>query len=581
MKKMNKVVSDRGAAFCLAGMMRNARIFLCMLAVLACVGCAGGENTSADDALLAGDTPPADDKPTKDTPPADDDLLLPYQFIPKGEDRDFECRAGDYDSNSDGVLDFSIDCWPNGNRKSVRLYQAYFNLFNLFSSSQDDLRVSHEYTFYKSNGNRKTSISYRADGVTKDEESTYYESNGNRKTTISYRADGVTKDEESTYYESNGNRKTTISYRADGVTKSYEQTHYESNGNRKTTISYQADGVTKFAESTYYENGYRKTSISYYSNGTPRYHDSKCYEDDGRTEESCTLEKHGCHQWRSNDGYNHYSCDQSSLGGGRTDCIAGDYDINNDTKTDLSTTCYNNGNRKTFIFYGSDGRKSDEYTYYESNGNPKKWIYYSRGSKYLEYTYYENGNYKTYIGYHRNNGNRVPDCYGYDGRTTEESCTLEKHGCPKPKHWYDDVSCDQSSLGGGRTDCIAGDYDINNDTKTDLSITCHDNGNRKTFILYQYDYQNDSVKKEYEYAYYESSAQKKTYVLYYGDGVTKKEESTYYESNGNRRTWILYYESDGRKRSSDPACYEDDGITTELCTVAKHGCDITSETCIQ
>ncbi len=195
------------------------------------------------------------------------------------------------------------------------------------------------------------------------------------------------------------------------------------------------------------------------------------------------------------------------------ECIAGDYDSDSDGRRNFSIECYSKGRRKVRINYLENGiTKDKEYTYYESNGNQKTEIYYfSAGSKF----------------YHNS-------CYKEDG-STYESCTLEKHGCDL--HY----SCaDLTLYGGGKTDCIAGDYDPNKDTKINFSITCHNSGARKTYITYD-------------------------------TRGTKKSEYTYYE-NGNLKTRIEY--------SDYPDCYEGDGETRESCTQAKHGCDENSKTCI-
>ncbi len=191
--------------------------------------------------------------------------------------------------------------------------------------------------------------------------------------------------------------------------------------------------------------------------------------------------------------------------------------------------------------------KSDEYTYYESNGNQKTRIYYYNGRKLYE----------------------SPYCYADDGETGE-TCTLEKHGCDI--HY----SCiDITLYGGGKTDCQAGSFDTDSDSdgKKDFSITCHDNGNRKTYISYN----SDGVTKGHVTTHYERNGNRKTSISYQSDGVTKSWETTYYESNGNLKTEQLY------SAVSDccaPACYEDDGFQ-ELCTQAKHGCTSESDTCIQ
>ncbi len=168
---------------------------------------------------------------------------------------DLACQAGNHDNDHNGIIDYTLECYSNGNRKRY--------------------------------------IDYQYDGVTKDKEYTYYESNGKLKTRIDYQYDGVTKDKEYTYYESNGNTKAYIDYRYDGVTKFREYTYYE-DGNTKTYLDYRYDGVTKDKEYTYYEDGNTKTYIDYYSDGTKHSNHPICYQNDGSTEESCTQDKHGC-----------------------------------------------------------------------------------------------------------------------------------------------------------------------------------------------------------------------------------------------------------------------------------------------
>ena len=92
----------------------------------------------------------------------------------------------------------------------------------------------------------------------------------------------------------NGNTKTKIGYRNDGIEKWYETTHWES-GNLKTGIAYQSDGVTKDREYTYWENNNIKTEIRYNTSGVKESGYPKCYlESDGRTEETCTQATHNC-----------------------------------------------------------------------------------------------------------------------------------------------------------------------------------------------------------------------------------------------------------------------------------------------
>ncbi len=218
--------------------MKQITTFLSMLAMLSCLSCASDGNPSNTDT---------------ESPP--------YQFIPEGADGEFECRAGDYDSNSDGDIDFSIGCYSNGNRKHVILYQTSFTAFYKKPIS------SIHYTFYESNGQLKTLIRYDSYG-----------------------------------------------------------------------IQYGGHPI--------------------------------CYQDDGITQETCAPAQHGCDL--------HYSCaDPALYGGGRHDCIAGDYDSNYDTKTDFSITCHNNGARKTYIRYQNDGlTKHYEFTYHE-DGNLKESISHS------------------------------------------------------------------------------------------------------------------------------------------------------------------------------------------------------------
>ncbi len=465
-------------------MKNTLKTLLFTLALLACVACASDSDSNTEKQDTSGgsppgntpntDNPPANNNPNTDTPnntpntdnpPANNTpnntpntLGNPYQFIPEGEDGEFECRAGDYDSDSDGKKDFSIDCWPNGNRKSrVEYYWIEYTHTGDIYYEGDGVTKSSEKTYYESNGNRKTVIYYPGDGTkqsskhycfeddgnTREETCTmekhgctiYHYScidttlygggltdclagsfdtdsdsdgkkdfsitchdNGNRKARMLYRQDG-TKYREYTYWE-NGNLKADIYYRQDG-TKSNEGTYWGSNGNRKAGIGYFSDGVTKNVEYTYYEsNGRQKTVISYLSDGTKSAGYPKCYKDDGNTEETCTLAKHDCNVF-------HYSCIPNC-------------------------TYYTNGSPQACIYYRSDGvTKSSEstYTYYE-NGNRKSRIDYLRDgvTRRIEYTYYEsNGNLKTEQRYSAVSDCCAPACYEDDD--SRETCTMEKHGC--------------------------------------------------------------------------------------------------------------------------------------------------------
>ena len=146
------------------------------------------------------------------------------------------CTPGNHDEDKDGIRDYSLSCYINGNRKKRIDYNS-------------DI-----------------------DGKTKEREITYYESNGYPETRIVYYSDGNTKRSETTYYESNGNIKTSISYYTDGKTKRTESTLYESNENNiRTVISYESDGTKK--------EGY-----------------PKCYTDSSsdREEKTCEQATHGC-----------------------------------------------------------------------------------------------------------------------------------------------------------------------------------------------------------------------------------------------------------------------------------------------
>ncbi len=197
--------------------MKQITTFLCMLAMLSCLSCA---NDGKDGPAGAEGRAGADGKAGADGRNGNDGWV----------NNVIECAAGDYDSNRDGVRDFSIECHNNGNRKSK----------------------------------------------------------------ISYLDDGVKKSTKRTFYESNSKLKTLIYYFNDGVTKNVEITFYESNGNRKALIYYRSDGVTRYSERTYYENGKLKTRIFRKLDGTKYDGYPECYKDDGKTKESCTQAKYGC-----------------------------------------------------------------------------------------------------------------------------------------------------------------------------------------------------------------------------------------------------------------------------------------------
>ena len=188
----------------------------------------------------------------------------------------------------------------NGNKKTEIAYQAD----EIAKSVKSIAGVSYplvfkantmgklaEASYWEGNGNLKTAIVYQTDGETKKEELTYWESNGNLKTGILYQDDSETKEAETTHWE-NGNFKTLIRYQTDGETKREELTYWESNGNKKTGILYQDDGETRKAEFTFWENDKEKTLIRYQSDGLGVL-SITCFASNSRRE-ICTQAKHGC-----------------------------------------------------------------------------------------------------------------------------------------------------------------------------------------------------------------------------------------------------------------------------------------------
>ena len=69
----------------------------------------------------------------------------------------------------------------------------------------------------------------------------------------------------------------------------------------------------------------------------------------------------------------------------------------------------------------------------------------------------------------------------------------------------------------------------------------------------------------------------KKVIKYFSNG-TKEREETYYK-NGNLKTRILYRPFKDSK-SVGPQCYKEDR-TEETCTLAKHGCTASSNTCLR
>ena len=255
---------------------------------------------------------------------------------------------------------------------------------------------------------------------------------------------------EYTYYEdSNKKKKTMRVYREDNTMR--EVVGYDRDENEMYLIEYYPDGVTRKSESTYYKNGMPKSSISYRPTGEKKVGTPKCTSANSKLE-VCTMARHGCDD-------SHYSClDNTLYGGGMTNCKAGDYDINSDSKPNFSITCYENEKRKSYIKYYSNGKKDHEYTYYKSNGKLKTHISYQGDgvTKAFEYEYYNNGKRKTRISYqadgvtkggeetfyvdwssgkktwieYSSNGEvsgGFPKCYQADRK--EETCVMAKHGC--------------------------------------------------------------------------------------------------------------------------------------------------------
>ena len=147
---------------------------------------------------------------------------------PNGMGGGFTCQPGDHDSDFDGIRNFSLECWDNGNRKKQTTYTKAGTL------------KQGEQTYYESNAYRKTYIGYYSDG-TKSIEYTYYESNEKTNTYISYSYG--TKYLEFTYYET-GKQKTYIRYQADGV--SFDTGYpkcYDTDGTTTETCSLDKHGI--------------------------------------------------------------------------------------------------------------------------------------------------------------------------------------------------------------------------------------------------------------------------------------------------------------------------------------------------
>ncbi len=194
---------------------------------------------------------------------------------------EFQCIAGDYDTDDDDIINYSLECFENGNLKTYTTYYADgTTIAALIRYQSDGTRKDYEYTFYESNGYDKSYILYQSDGITKDYEYTFYESNENVKSYI--------------LYFSNGYPKEKTDYQSDGSTLWFQYTYYESNGNEKMKISYRLDGVTKSYERSYYENSNPKTFTSYALDGEIADGYPICYDETNyQFAETCTSSEHG------------------------------------------------------------------------------------------------------------------------------------------------------------------------------------------------------------------------------------------------------------------------------------------------
>ena len=551
---------------------------------------------------------------THDTPqPAHDHARTPQHAHDHTHDRPQPstapintCKAGSYDTDKDGVIDYFLECHANGKRKKRTAYHA------------DTAKKSAVTTYWESTGNLKTRIGYQSDGVTKSYESTHWESNGNQKTRIVYRSDGVTKSYDSSYWESNGNRKTGTSYRPDG-TKSFEYSYWESNGNQKTYIAYQDDGVKKSSESTYWEStGNQKTRIDYQSDGAI-VSSLNCYDSTG-LREACHPIRHGLP-----DAYMTLTYHDSPANTKVDSYIQ--YNFIFETKKLFESTYWeSNGNRKTEIAYQSDGvKKSSESTYWESTGNIKtRTSYQSDGvtvSSVTKYTYWEhdddghddddhdddhhdhghddhhhdhgstfrtsNGNLKTSIAY-QSDGVTVSSVTCYDSTGTSEHCHPIRHGLPAA---YMTLTYHDSPT-NTKVNSYIQYKDTAKETKLYESTYWESAGNIKTNI----DYQSDGVTlssvtcydstgaSEYCHpithglpaaymtlTYYPSQpgaigiyTNVNTYIQYRDTAKTKKYyESTLWESNGNIKTNIAY-QSDGSTKWSKSTFWENGNIKTSI-----------------
>ena len=102
-----------------------------------------------------------------------------------------ECVSGDHDSDKDGRIDYTLECYDNGVRKTRTDWNT---------TGQDEL--VRFFSTYRRDGSTHSLLEFFTYGAPKSE-STFWES-GRLKTFIPYRFDGVQKSSPECYNEVSG-----------------------------------------------------------------------------------------------------------------------------------------------------------------------------------------------------------------------------------------------------------------------------------------------------------------------------------------------------------------------------------------
>ncbi len=224
------------------------------------------------------------------------------------------CKAGNYDQDKDGVIDYTLACYDKSSLAARTIY--------------DKDGVKKEHVIFYENGYRQRLTQYHANGMA-SQDITYYES-GHRKALLGYSSAGM-KQIENTYYERSNKLSRHITYYPDSTRKWMEVLYWEKvtkdpqgyydckeqiwsrfdTSLNKAVICYRENGAKRLEWTFRESDGSRKTTIYYNEEGAKEAGYPHCHGPSVQVEcpvhnaengeictdsqdESCTISKYGC-----------------------------------------------------------------------------------------------------------------------------------------------------------------------------------------------------------------------------------------------------------------------------------------------